>query len=168
MGGAGWRSQGAKNMNKVGGKLVLGALLLAGLVAAPSSQASEPSNNNAPWITGVNGLQSFWGDVSAFQAKGTGGQFINFDNIMPAGDVDFHQLSCQNGTVKSASLNFTHANGDLDIQVFDLSGNLLGTSNGVTNTEVVNVASQNKQAVILKVVGYLNATNPTYNITIGC
>ena len=148
-------------MNKVCGKLVLGAGILAGLGAAPSSQASEP-DDQAPFA-------SFYGNVPFMQLKDQGAIGTNnpSDGIQPLGDIDYYVLSCAMRKMNGIYVDYKHADGDVDMQVFDTLGNLLAVSDGVVNNEKVNVVSRNKQIVILKVYGW-GATNPKYDISFNC
>lgn len=143
-------------------RLTAGLLLAAALTSTHMGFALEPQNNTAPWawpqsrgdatIYNADGLSSGWGD--------------SFEDINSSSDVDYFLVMCTGRKITSVGIGFTQA-GDLDIQVFDPAGSLLGSSQGVTSSESVNVSAFNKQAVVLKVYGYLGATGP-YGLGIGC
>jgi hypothetical protein len=64
-------------------------------------------------------------------------------------------------------ISFDHSQGDLDMAVYDLAGNMLGISQGVTNQESVYLGSSAPKTVIVKVYGYNHATG-AYRIYTGC
>lgn len=153
----------------------LGALGVAGLAAAllmflpTAARAGEPLNNTPPWST-LNPNQ-FDGDAQVFTTTVATGNLYN-QWINQTGDVDYIVLGCGNaiagkGTVKQVQINFTHANGDLDMVAYSTTGATIGSSAGVTNTETINVAAQNRGTIVLKVYGYNNAVN-LYGVTLTC
>jgi hypothetical protein len=140
--------------------------------ASGAVAASEPINNNYPWMYGTNGVWN--GDMSVYASLDSPSSIWNFyEDISPTGDVDYHVMSCGrpynggNGTVASVRVDFTHSLGDIDIYVYNTKGTVLGTSQGVGNYEEVNVSSQNLSTVILKVYGYAGAVN-NYQLMLNC
>lgn len=143
-------------------RICAGLLTAAALAAAPASWAMEPGNNFAPWS-----WVAYNGDATVYSPPTGGRTYNGYEAISSTTDVDHLIATCGTGKVQSIGIDFTHANGDLDITVYDLSGNVLGSSTGVSNTEVVNLNALSKQAVVMKVYGYNGAQNP-YNISITC
>jgi hypothetical protein len=146
------------------GTVCAAGLALATLLARPSiSFASEPLNNNPPWLQPPNSPISFRGDASIFTTTASN---VGWGTPEPltANDVDYFVVGCGGfqgglGTVQSVRIDFTHAMGDIDIQVYKTDGTFIGSSTGVTNMERVDVSAQKAGAVVLKVYGYLGAAN---------
>lgn len=63
-------------------------------------------------------------------------------------------------------IDFTHAQGDLDLHLFDRLGNLIRTSEGVTNSEVISLDGFIGTTYYVQVFGFSNATNPNYDLTV--
>ncbi|MEW6358544.1 MAG: FG-GAP-like repeat-containing protein [Planctomycetota bacterium] len=64
-------------------------------------------------------------------------------------------------------IDFSHAQGDLDMELYDSSGTVLITgSYGVTNSEMINMAGRAAAVYYIRVYGYGGATNPSYTLTI--
>ena len=72
-----------------------------------------------------------------------------------AGDDDWYAIATA-GTVR---VEFTHANGDLDVQAFDAAGTRVGASEGTGDVEQVSVPAGGS----VRVFGYSGATN-TYRL----
>jgi hypothetical protein len=153
----------------------LGTLGVAGLAAAlllslpATARAGEPLNNTPPWST-LNPNQ-FDGDAQVFTTTAATGNLYS-QWINQTGDVDYIVLSCGNaiggkGTVKQVQMSLTHANGDLDMTAYTTSGAVIASSTSTTNTETINVAAQNRGAIVLKVYGYNKAVN-LYGLTLTC
>jgi hypothetical protein len=64
------------------------------------------------------------------------------------------------------TISFSHAAGDLDLQLYDASGNLIRSSGGTTNTETVSLESLVGDTFYVHVFGYNGATNPDYDLSI--
>jgi hypothetical protein len=138
-------------------------------------RAIEPTDNTPPW--GTNPASPIiMQNVTAYITNQPGsGWGANVDRtISPAGDVDYAVIGCGSangvvpkGTIKDIRVGFTHASGDIDIDVLDPTGVILGQSHGVTNLEVVDISALNKSGAVLKVYGFNGATN-SYSVTIVC
>lgn len=77
-----------------------------------------------------------------------------------AGDVDYHRVERGSFT---ATLTFSHAAGDLDLELVSAGGARLGQSAGTSDVETI--AHEGESPVFLKVYGYGNATG-AYTLTI--
>jgi hypothetical protein len=121
------------------------------MVARPSLADSEPYNNNYPWSTDV-----FENTVSMWELRPPYNSGTNnwTESINPRGDKDYFVMTCGGREVQSVYIGILDNIGDLDIKVYDLNGNFLGVSQGVTGYESVDVSSRHLQAVVLYVYGY--------------
>jgi len=159
-------------------KVVIACVLVgtAFLASARSSFAmigSEPINNNPPWTVG---FPAFWGPVSLltnYNWQNGGATGFAHDAIDAVGDVDYLVMGCYSpsgqirNTIKELKITFTHANGDIDMDVFGMDGNLIGGSHGITNQELVDTSALNRSLLVLKVYGFNNAQN-SYTVFITC
>jgi len=143
------------------GSLSAVALALAMVLVRPSlALASEPLNNTPPWFNPPGG--AFKGDASVHTATTNASWGTHED--MTLNDVDYHVVSCgglngHGGTMSRVWIFFTHAQGDIDLKVYSTDGVLLGSSQGVTNTETVDVSAWGTGAVVMKVYGYNGVAN---------
>jgi len=71
------------------------------------------------------------------------------------------------GTSSSAvSLSFTHALGDIDMELYNAAGQRLRISNSITNSERVSLSGLSAGTYFVRVYGYLGAMNPDYSLTV--
>ena len=123
------------------------------ILTSVASFALEPGNNTAPWTNAAGG--AFDTTVYASVGRSSWGGFER----VASSDVDYIFFTCFGGLKMSqAQIDFTNSTGDLDVTAYDINGRILGSSTGVTNTEVVNVQPFGLDVVILKVYGYNGAT----------
>jgi hypothetical protein len=139
------------------------AALALGVALVPSlARASDPLDNTPPWFSTP---ASIWvGDTAIVTGTLNGTVGIGNAIPFPTGDVDYYVFACGGatgalGTVKSVRIWFTHAQGDLDIEVRKTDSTLIGTSTGITNNEFVDVSAQKAGAVVVKVYGYNGVGN---------
>lgn len=93
----------------------------------------------------------------------TGNQSISNLAIQDDDWFQFNLASTgQNGN--AITVDFQHAFGDVDIQLYDASGNLLTGSYGVVNGESISLAGLASGSYYLRVYGYAGAQNPSYSI----
>jgi hypothetical protein len=69
-------------------------------------------------------------------------------------------------TANFVSATFTHAQGDIDLRLYDVNGTLLRTSDSVTNEERISLNGLAAGTYFVQVYGYQGATNPNYTLTI--
>ena len=74
-----------------------------------------------------------------------------------AGDVDRFQIEVPAGKTLRAVATFVHAEGDLDVKLFDAGNVLVETSDGTTNEETV--ASTGSGRFVVQIFGYGQAAN---------
>lgn len=75
-----------------------------------------------------------------------------------AGDVDRFQIEVPAGKTLRASVRFVHAEGDLDVKLFDGGSALVDTSDGTSNEETVDSTGSGR--FVVQVYGYGEAANP--------
>jgi hypothetical protein len=133
----------------------LAGLFVAGMLMAPAAgNAMEPQNDAAPWK-----WSALTGDTTMYSSdQPSRWTWWWWEEVASSSDVDHVLLTCNGRTVLAAGIQFYHSKGDLDIYVYDIAGNLLGSSQGVADTERVDVRAFGKQAVVVKVYGYNGAT----------
>jgi hypothetical protein len=84
-------------------------------------------------------------------------------------DVDWFKFTLgANGSIDDRiGINFDHAKGDLDIELYKADGTtLLDSSSGVTGTEEISLNTLAAGTYLLKVYGYNSAINPDYSLFI--
>jgi hypothetical protein len=69
--------------------------------------------------------------------------------------------------MQSVEIDFTGSTGDLDIEVYQFDGTLVGGSYGTGNVEIVNTSSTDANSLVLKIFGFHGATN-TYTVWTHC
>ena len=142
--------------------VVMGLTVFAGLAGRErSSAAIESVDNTPPFSAHLNAtLFGCWTD-SCF--------WLDLESVSPAGDVDYFIVTCGSlqQKMQNIEVDFQHSSGDLDIEVYQLDGTFVGGSYGVGNSEIVYTSSANANGLVLKVYGYLYATN-TYSVWAHC
>lgn len=143
--------------------------LVAILVLAMGSTAIADSDDYYPWKDELGYLKDTL-LLSRLRAGSAG--FSGYMSISSSSDTDYFFMNCgrlynSQGVVNKASINFTHANGDLDIEVYSVEGEMLGASRGVTDSEAVSIAWAGRSTAVLKVYGYSGAING-YDVVITC
>jgi hypothetical protein len=142
--------------------------LVLGTTGAARAGIGEPHNNIPIWEAPPTML-----NVSVISSPGWGA-FKGLFSIENAGDVDYFVFSCASDLpsdppkyVSDVHISFTHGSGDLDIRAYTgRFGNELGVSQGVTDSEQVNIPG-NIGTVVLKVYGWNNATGD-YSVGFAC
>ena len=100
------------------------------------------------------------------------GAAINLDpTIAPAGDVDFYQFVASETGTMDFQVYFEQnvglpGNGNLDIQVLDNNGNIIGTSTSSDNNERVRIAAVQGQTYYLKVFGATGVEINKYEMSV--
>ncbi|NMB73765.1 MAG: hypothetical protein GYA21_01395 [Myxococcales bacterium] len=86
------------------------------------------------------------------------------DLMLCPGDEDYFQLSTRVGTVR-ATIQFSNAAGDLDLELLDGSGASLSRSTGSGDSETVQADLTAAGTVIVRVYGYRGASAP-YSLSV--
>jgi len=142
----------------------LGLLLTAAMTLSQPGLALEPHDNAAPWKWTYG-----YGNATLFVSKGAVGW--GAEDISSSSDVDYLVMACTGGApsrkIRYVSLNFSHARGDLELGVYDLAGNQLASSTGVSDSEFLDIGAFGAHVVVLKAYGYNGATGP-YGVSLTC
>lgn len=139
------------------------AALALGVALVPSiARASDPLDDKAPWFSTP---ASIWVGDAAIVTGTLNGQ-VGIGNAVPfpKGDVDWFVFTCGGatgalGTVKAVRIDFTHAQGDLDIEVRKTDSTYIGRSTSVANFEYLDVSAMKAGAVVVKVYGFSGVGN---------
>src|SRR5262249_11743513 len=91
--------------------------------------------------------------------------FASLDETIGAicGNDDYFALQLTQGCTLHAVLSFVDAEGDLDLELDDASGNFITSSASTDDTETIDFPSTNGDTVFLRVLGFNGATN-TYRL----
>jgi len=90
-------------------------------------------------------------------------------SIHTTNDVDWFAftLAADGSTGHVARIDFSHAAGDLDLELYGEDGTpWLGGSYGTANTEEIRLAGLDAGTYQLRIVGYRRALNPSYTLTL--
>jgi len=116
------------------------------------------------------GDDSFEDNDSSAQAANLGileaGQSVG--HLVMADGHDWYQFQ-MNGPGSASNyvgITFQHAEGDLDLAVYDAAGHRVGLSNGVTNSERVSLDGWGAGTYYVHVYGYNAATNSDYTLVV--
>lgn len=82
--------------------------------------------------------------------------------------IDWFRFEIGGGGAAASTITaqFRHALGDVDIELYDSTGNLVRLSNGITDRETISMDRLARGTYFLKVFGFNGATNPDYSLTI--
>ncbi len=111
-------------------------------------------------------------DTRVFATHLGTGAAINLDpTITPAGDVDFYQFVASETGTMDFQVYFEEniglpGDGNLDIQVLDNSGNVIGSSLSTDDNERVRIAAVQGQIYFLKVFGATGVEINTYELSV--
>jgi len=87
-------------------------------------------------------------------------------SIHVPGNDDYFLITAADNGIVNVSLSFTHALGDVDLQVFDINENFVDSSTSTTDSEFVSFSALAGQSFYVHVYGFDDATNPNYSLTI--
>lgn len=80
------------------------------------------------------------------------------------GDEDWYSFRAD-GRALTVSVSFSHATGDLDLEITDAAGAVVGSSNGTADTEAATVTTVSGQTYYIRVYGYRGAEG-AYRLTL--
>ncbi|MDJ0713427.1 MAG: M10 family metallopeptidase C-terminal domain-containing protein [Prochloraceae cyanobacterium] len=81
-----------------------------------------------------------------------------------AGDADWYEINVTSGYENLVvNLNFTHANGDLDLYLYDANGNEIAASDSITDNESIDTIVSDSGTYYLKINPYSDTGN-TYDL----
>lgn len=156
-------SQNARQVTKRSGRFAAALMLVALVSVATAGSAIEPSNNSIP-----AGATTMRGEVQAFAALPNPNTTATYQGgaISPTGDVDYLAVTCMGLPIKR--IGISGFSNDIDINVFDLAGNFVGSSIGTTSTENVDTSAVGRDMLYVKVYGYQGAVTASYDLSFSC
>ncbi len=86
-------------------------------------------------------------------------------NIQTSSDEDNYRFTALYDTTATVDLSFVHANGDIDLYIYDDTYSQVAVSTSVDDNEHAEWQAVAGQTYYIRVVGYLDATN-TYAMTV--
>lgn len=120
--------------------------------------------------SGPSGDDSFEENDSLAQASNLGSLSARrvLNNLVMADASDWFRfsMSSSGSTTDYVSISFTHAQGDLDLRLYDASGTLIRYSDSVSNTERVSLNGLTAGTYYVQVYGYRGVFNPSYTLDI--
>jgi hypothetical protein len=90
------------------------------------------------------------------------------NNLVQADAADWYKFNITSAatTGSSVTLGFTHAQGDLDLELFNAAGTRVKVSQGIGNSEAISLAGVAAGTYYVRVFGYRGTTNPNYSLGI--
>ncbi len=117
--------------------------------ASDDSYENNDSSSQAPNLGTLSGSKTVSGLVMA-----DGADWFRFTT------------SAASTSANSVSLAFQHAQGDLDLELYNASGLRLGLGDGTANGESISLNGLVAGTYYVRVYGYNGATNPSYGLAI--
>ncbi len=104
-------------------------------------------------------------DDTPATATPVGGDALFEDRVLCPADEDWYAVrACAGGTLRVTAA-FAHADGDIDLQVFDAEGNALGTSDSLEDVEALEIPVEGEAELFVRVYGFGDLGN-TYSLAI--
>ena len=91
---------------------------------------------------------------------------VNGLSIHATGNDDYYSIVAGSNGTLSLDIDFTHAYGDVDLQVLDAAQVQIGLSNSTASQEHLSVPVTAGATYVVRVYGFSGATNPIYNMAI--
>jgi hypothetical protein len=106
--------------------------------------------------------------AGAARDLGTQAAAQTFSNLVMADGLDWYRFTMDGAGSSSdfVSINFVHAQGNLTLRVYTLTGQMVGNSATLANSERVSLAGLAAGSYFVQVVGVNGAINPNYSLTI--
>ncbi len=86
--------------------------------------------------------------------------------IEVANDDDYYQFTAAANGMLDVDIEFIHNDGNLDLEVLDIDGNLLASSESQTNNEALTVRAFSGQSYFVRVFGADSATQADYTLNL--
>ncbi len=98
----------------------------------------------------------------------TDGVSTRNDLVITQGDPDWFTFALTGNEIagSSARIDFSHAAGDLDLELYDAAGNRLTGSYSTSNQERIALSGYEAGQYYLRVAGYNDARNPSYDLNV--
>jgi hypothetical protein len=89
-------------------------------------------------------------------------------NLVMADGHDWYRFTTSGAGTASdfVQIAFTHAQGDLDLELYNSAGTRLAFANGTSNSERITLSGRAAGTYYVHVYGYQGAANPSYSLTI--
>lgn len=130
----------------VGANNVFANFVFDPTVVVVTPDASEPNNSTAA-ATALTGVDQSLDSLS-----------------IHAGDSDYFRFTSRSTGSATVNLQFTHANGDLDLRFRDASGTILASSITAANTESITANLVRGQEYFVEVFSATGSSNPQYTL----
>ena len=90
------------------------------------------------------------------------------NNLVQADANDWYKFTIGKTatTGSSVTIGFTHAKGDLDLELYNSAGSRVRVSQSINNSEVISLAGFAAGTYYVRVYGYRGVTNPSYSLGI--
>ncbi len=173
LGAFNWANSALSTRLPVG--LAPGTYYVGYIIDSSSSQTEFAEYNNTRLIPGTLSVNAIAPDrFEANDSLATATNFATLNGtrtensltIHATGNGDFYRFTAAaNGTL-SVNVSFTHANGDVDIQLLSAGGSYLTGSGSVTDTESFSYGVTRGTSYVLNVYGYSGWLSPNYNMTL--
>ncbi len=132
-----------------------------GVIQPPTAPPSPPSSPSLPADRyEVNDAMAVASDLGKISSATTTGLTVH-----AAADLDYFSfVPPKNGTYV-VSIAFTHANGNLDLTVYNAAGNVVGSASSSNDNELLSLALSGGQRYYVKIHSPVGATN-AYDLAI--
>jgi hypothetical protein len=92
----------------------------------------------------------------------------NIPNLVQGDANDWYRFttSTTGASSSNVSIAFQHAQGDLDLELYNASGTRLRTSQSIASSETVSLGGLAAGTYYVRVYGYRGATNPNYSLAV--
>ena len=87
-------------------------------------------------------------------------------SIHSSTDADYYRVTASAPGTMAFRLSFQHAQGDVDMEVFDSNQTRIGQANSTQDSEQFSFAAVAGQYYFVRVYGYSGATNPSYSFIV--
>lgn len=106
--------------------------------------------------------------INAASNLGTLTSRRTLSNLVMADSADWFRFTTSGAGTSSSSVSmtFSHAQGDLDLRLYDSAGNLVRYSDSASNSETVSLNGLAAGTYYVQVYGYNGARNPNYTLDV--
>ena len=98
-------------------------------------------------------------DIDSATSLGTGGSYDDLTVSETYGEADYFAVYAQEGQTISAEIQFSHDNGDIDMELQDSSGNYLEGAYSVSDDESVEYTAEESGTYYIEVYAFSGAPN---------
>lgn len=152
-----------------------GSYYVGWIIDSGGSQTEYLESNNTAYISGnlllINAISA-----DAYEANDTQATAYNLGrlgvrniynlNVHASNNNDYYSFTADATGTMTASIDFLHANGDLDFQLLNSAGTVVAGSYTTTDDESFNYVVTKNQTYTLRVYGYAGAVNMNYSLSV--